>query len=379
MKKIGIVTLYHKNYNYGGQLQALAMQKVYTTEQTEAKLIAFENNAKKYFFHRLKDLGIKKTIESLTNKIKFKLLMRDSSFKSDYTKKIQRFDGFINDIPHTEVYTETTIDKCNDEFDMFVCGSDQVWNPGWWNDILLMTFTDKMKIAYAASIARNRLKQEEIAYLKENTKKYTAISVREMQAQKMLEDILEREIDFVLDPTLLVSAQDWEKESNNPSVDGEYAFIYMVGNSKGLKEHIYTECHKRGCKVISIGYSKNTYFSSEEKYSDMVIKDAGPREWLGWIKNAKYVFTDSFHGSVFSIIFERQFWCFERDNPNDKRNENTRLYSFLKITGLEKRLLNKDTVIFENEEENVINYTNVKLALQPYKEKSLEYINEYIK
>ena len=378
MKKIGIVTLYHKNYNYGGQLQAYAMQKIFTTENTDAELITFENDSKKYLIKRLKDLGFKKSFRSFKNKIQFKKLLRNAEFKQEHEKKIARFDKFIDDIPHTKLYNSATIAECNEIFDSYVCGSDQIWNPGWWNDILVLGFANKPRFSYAASIARTKLTEEEVKYLKDNTDAYEAISVRESQAQEMLKECLNRDIDFVLDPTLLVDAEHWASIANNPSTDEEYAFIYMVGNSKGLKEHIYEECHKKGLKVISIGYSKNTYFASEEKYSDMVIKDAGPNEWLGWIRNAKYVFTDSFHGSVFSILFQRQFWCFERDNPKDKQNENSRLYSFLSITGLEKRLLAHDTSIFENEENTVIDYEKVKNALKPYRERSFEFINKYI-
>ena len=376
MKRIGIVTLYHKNYNYGGQLQAFAMQKVFSMYGNSAKIVAFESNSSVYMLQRLKDLGLKRSIVNIKNKLCFKFLMQDKEFRSAIHKKPKRFDSFIDDIPHTEVYNEATIDKCNQEFDLFVCGSDQIWNPGWWNDILFLSFTKKPKFSYAASIARTDLTEKECNYIKNNINDYLAVSVREKQAKDLLEKRVGKTIYLTLDPTLLVEKKVWEEMVKAPLVKEKYVLFYMVGDSKGLKKKVYAQCKKMRYKVYSIGFSKNTYLASDVRYSDYIIKDAGPREWLGWIANAEYIFTDSFHGSVFSIIFGKQFWCFERDNPYDLLNENSRIYNFLSISGLEDRLLEYNTDIQLYKNSNRINFEVVENNLIEYRVNSIEFIQK---
>lgn len=379
MKKIGIVTLYHKNYNYGGQLQAWAMQKVFSTNGYEAELISFETNSRSYFFQRFKDLGVKKAFRSFKNKIHFKLLMRNPEFKKEFQRKIGRFDAFMDSIPHTKLYVQDTISQTNEAFDLFVCGSDQIWNPGWWNDILFLTFAQKEKFSYAASIARNHLTREELLYLSERTKDYLAISVRERQAKTLLENELSRSVELTLDPTLLVEKADWRQMADFPCTDEKYILFYMVGDSKGLKKRMYEQCKSMGYQVYSIGFSKNTYFASDVQYSDFVIKDAGPLQWLGWIAKAEYVFTDSFHGSVFSMIFGKEFWCFERDNPDDSLNENSRLYNFLSIAGLEDRLLEYDMSLHLKDNRNKIDFESVEQNLSVYRKHSHDFIQTCLK
>lgn len=376
MTRIGIVTLYHKNYNYGGQMQAFAMQKIFSSiNDCHAELISFETKSSSYFFKRLCDLGIKKSIERFQNKIIFKNLMRDTTFRDSINMKISRFDAFIDAIPHTDVYNENSINLVNNQFDVFVCGSDQIWNPGWWNDILFLQFTNKPKFSYAASIARTMLTKDELSFINNATNDYIGISVREEQAKVLLEKNLKKRVTLSLDPTLLIDRKQWMEMADYPDETEPYVLFYMVGDSKGLKRQVYEKCKKNGYKVYSIGFSKNTYYKSDIVYSDYVIKDAGPLQWLGWIANAKIVFTDSFHGSVFSILFYSNFWCFERDNPNDSLNENSRLYNFLKITGLESRLMGYE-VEPKMEFDQPIDFISVDGKLTELREQSVSYIND---
>lgn len=376
MNRIGIVTLYYQNYNYGGQMQAYAMQKIFDNiNDYRAELISFETKTSSYLLQRLCDLGIKKSIDHFKNKIVFKYMMRDKDFANAINMKISRFDRFMNAIPHTDIYDENSIKQVNDKFDIYVCGSDQIWNPGWWNDILFLKFTEKPKFSYAASIARTTLSKNEVEFINNATQNYIGISVREKQAKDLLEKDLKRRVDLSLDPTLLIEREHWMKIADYPNETEPYVLFYMVGNSKGLKRQIYEKCKKSGYKVYSIGFSKNTYYKSDLAYTDYVIKDAGPLQWLGWIANAKIVFTDSFHGSVFSILSNTDFWCFERDNPNDSSNENSRLYNFLRITGLESRLLGYEveTQVTFNQP---INFAFVDKKLAKLREESVRYITD---
>ena len=102
--------------------------------------------------------------------------------------------------------------------------------------------------------------------------------------------------------------------------------------------------------------------------------DAGPAEWLGWISHADYVFTDSFHGSVFSTLFGRQFWCMERQKIEDVRNENSRLYSFLSLCGLEDRLLHQDEPLLNFKDAPLIDFKKAEDNIALYRNQSWDFI-----
>lgn len=376
MKRIGIVTLYHRNYNYGGQLQAYAMRKVLDACGWEARAVAFEADKRAYFRQRFKDLSLKDTVTRAFGKVLFLAMRMDGSRKKAFQAKIWRFNQFMDDIPHTETFTEETISACGDEFDAFVCGSDQVWNPGWWNDFYLMRFTDKPRFAYAVSLGRLSLRDEDFARIRNGTEGYLGISVREQEAQRVLERKLAVPVEFCLDPTLLLRREDWETVAVPPLVTSKYILLYMIGDEMKLKGDIYRHCKRKGYEVVSIEFAKNTVQSfSDGKFCDFPALDAGPKEWLGWISNADYVFTDSFHGSVFSLIFRRKFWCLERQRPDDPKNENSRLYSLLSLAGLEDRLLKSDADLLNFERDAAIDFDDAERRLSPYRERSWAYIS----
>lgn len=378
MKKIGIVTLYNGNINYGGQLQARAMQKLFTTDHSSAKIISFQTSKTRYAIKRLSEIGFPNAIKSVINKIHFKLILKNKNLKREVDLKHKRFYDFMDETSHTKCYNQNNILEVNNFFDCFICGSDQIWNPGWWNNILFLNFTKKNKFSYAASIGRTDLTQEEITFIADNTKDFSKISVREKQIQEILQKNLKKDIEFVLDPTLMVSEEYWQNIAIEPKTSEQYALFYTLGNASQSKEKIYDYCNKKGLKVYTIGFSKNTYFKPDTVFTDYIIKDAGPLEWLGWIKNAEAIYTDSFHAVIFSIIFEKKFTCFEKGSSNDKSNENSRIYSLLDLVGLQNRIVKYDSKVNVATFEESIDYINVKKQLYHFKKLSKKYIEEII-
>ena len=378
MKRVGIVTLYHKNNNYGGQLQAYAMQKLFSTDKSEAQLIAFEIHSGKYITKRIRDLGLGKFVINIFRKVAFAICVKRSPVGSQYYLRKKRFGVFMDRASHTKLYSEEDISETNELFDIFVCGSDQVWNPGWWNDILLLRFTHKSKYAYAASIARETLEKEEMDLLENAIKDFKAISVREKQAKRLLSSISDLEIEVVLDPTLLLDREEWYSISIPPAHEEKYALIYMLGTNWKVKKWLYTYCKSIGLTVIQIAFTKDIYFSAQMKYADIFIGDAGPEEWLGWIQNASCIFTDSFHGTVFSVIFEKDFWCFNSGRISDIKNINSRIYSFLDIIGLGDRLIQEQDLTKNSITHSAIEYDIVWSKLQLYRKNSYDFIKRII-
>lgn len=374
MLRIGIVTIFDDNYNYGGQLQAYAMCRLFEGLNLDAKVISFHYDSGKYFVQRIKALGVREAWNSLKNKVIFRWRagLRDSQLKKEYAVKIEKYQHFMEEIPHTDTFSSADMRAADKLFDCFVCGSDQVWNPGWWNDIYFLKFTEKPKFSYAASIARESLKDSEREYIKKMTKDYVGIGVRESKARELLSDVTDQEIFVTLDPTLMVEKKVWEELAVLPSIKEKYVLVYKIGGVTEIVKQVYNACRQAGYLVVSIGYAKNTYRNGEEKIADITVSSAGPREWIGLIKNAEYVFTDSFHGSVFSVIFQKNFWCFEKEKAS-VTNENSRLYSLLQSFELTGRLLGDEVSNFVFDKK--INYAAVMDLYAAEKRSSFAYIN----
>ena len=374
-KRIGIATCYSNNYNYGGQLQSYAMQRVFSMRGWDAKLLSLNERGRRHFFQRLKALGLYHAFVQLLGRLLFKILLLNGKFRARFQTGRQRYNRFMDAIPHTEQYTLETISHCNDDFDAFVCGSDQVWNPGWWNDAFFLAFTQKPRFAYAASIGKTSLTDAECACIREKTAQYLGVSVREKYMCAALRDKLPVPVEFALDPTMLVDREEWRSIAIAPPVKSRYVLIYMVGDSIKHKRRLYRHCKALGYQVVSIDFVRPYLKSlSDGRYCDFSVLDAGPAEWIGWISHADYVFTNSFHASVFSILFHRQFWALERQNPRDPNSKNARLYSLLSLCGIVDRLLHTDAEFLNFERAPLIDFTAVEDAIRPYRRQSWDFI-----
>ncbi len=372
MARCGIVTLFDDNYNYGGQLQAFAMVKLFEAYNYEAEIISFSQNNKKYVLQRFRQLGIKEFTKRIFNKIRFRLSASKAK-DSGYTKRIDRFKVFMNQIPHTRRFEAGEICKADQLFDFYVCGSDQVWNPGWWNDTYFLGFTHKPRFSYAASIGKDTLTNEELEYISQKTKDYIGVSVREASAKEILLPYLCTPVYTVLDPTMMIDENIWKKMMVLPS-ENDYVLIYKIGEVAETAKNIYKYCRSHNLKVISIGHAKNTYDKGDNLICDVLIDSAGPSEWLGLIYKAKYIFTDSFHGTVFSILFKKDFWCFEKTS-NSVKSENTRLYSLLDRFGLRNRVISGISSIENQLNMEEIYYDEVIERLSQSRLESREFID----
>ena len=374
--KIRIVTLYYKNYNYGGQLQAFAMQRLFADKGLDVYLITFKPDPLKDIIRKVNDIGIKGSFNRFFNKLQFKRqIISDKENHALYMQRIVKFNKFMDNIPHTELYKEDEIHKCNSQFDMFVCGSDQVWNPRWWNKVLLLEFTDKFKYAYAVSISRSKLTFFQKQRLIKATKNFVGISVRELQSKEMLQEFMEKEIYCTLDPTFMIDQSVWDEMEKNPQINDEYILIYNLGNITDLFFNICNYASQKGYKIFLIGKDDSLHNNTLLRSVCTLIVDAGPEEWLGWIKNARFVFTDSFHGTVFSILFHRDFWCYEKVKEK-KNNGNVRLYNLLQNLELDKRFLKE---IDDNTFTTGIDYHEVEMKIFELKKLSMSFIDMCLK
>lgn len=299
MKKVGILT-YHSSDNYGSVLQAYALCK-YLSGFYDAEIIDYRKSEVKNLYKIFKPMNSKfNIITNFYNALYYKRLNKQKEGFEAFRQ------SFLN-LSSREFNTKEELDKCVNEYDALVCGSDQVWN----FDILdfdtsyLLDFPifSGKKIAYAASMGPKKKNKEQVAEYKALFEDFDRISVREDSAEEVLSAVLEKPIETVIDPVFLLSKEEWTKlleSANVPERKDDYVFCYFPGGvSKSLDKFSRDLAKKMKCKrVLVVSEWRNLFRSGKKMY------DCMPAEFISMIKNAKAVCTSSFHGTAFSIIMD---------------------------------------------------------------------------
>ncbi len=217
--------------------------------------------------------------------------------------------------------------------------------------------------SYAASFGISCIADELKDSYIENLSKFRDISVREKSGKQIVKELANKEASVNVDPTLLLPKEEWKRITNEDASSEKYICVYKINSSQGYKyakqlskrNGIKSYCFKTRIIVLSERIGKNEY--------------ASPTDFLKNIANAEYVITDSFHGCVFSIIFEKKFIACLDSRAN---NKNTRITELLDSTGLQNRLINDELKVLEIQKE--INYLSVKEKLMVEREKSIKYL-----
>ena len=368
-KKIGIVTWFNIE-NYGTALQAISLYK-YLTNQYDCTLI-------QYFDY--------KNIRPLYGKIK--LSAKTILFFPLFVRRLMISGNIIKGLKISRVYKKINIlsvktkgqMKRIEAIDVFVTGSDQIWNPYYLKDFYLLGFTENNnKIAYSSSIGVQEIPAElEKTYIK-YLSKFRHISIREKSSEAILKRVLSRnDICTVLDPVFLLSKKEWEnfyaaeakKLSNKRFIKEKYIFCYFIGKRKEYK--IF-------CDSISsvAGISNVLYVPSAENkrisLNGRAVHSAGLEDFLFLIANAELVLTDSFHATVLSLIFEKQFIEFMRFDENDKKSQNSRIYDLLERYGIQNRIYKGESIL-----KNRIDYSVLNKKLQADIDFSKNYLDNAI-
>ena len=274
-----------------------------------------------------------------------------------YTPLSARFKKSKKLHDFTLAYTPKITSKT--ECDYAIVGSDQVWNPKYLasREFLLNVPGDKKKISYAASMGVSRLDEENREMFRRLLKDFSAISVREQSAKDLLQPLTEKNIEVVLDPTLLINKKEYEqleKKPKNLADNEKYILCYILGN-RDHEGKIEKFAKEKGYKTI--------YFSDKRD------SDYGVEEFLYLIHHAQLICTDSFHACVFSFIFERPFVAFKR--TGEANYMYTRLQNLINTFQLKNREFNNKEITKENLE---VDYTEAKKILKKEQKKSLDFL-----
>ncbi len=380
--KIGIVTLYYNSLNFGGVLQAYALCEVLRKQGYDAEQILMQREIVnlhrkpawyEYFnvvkvFRKIKRVLSAKKEQKINGTLNALVLERRKAFESFYAL-----------VPHSEVYLQTDLDKCLEKYDAFITGSDQVWGCGEINSPYFLGFVppEKKKISYAASIGKLVVDERLQEVFESELDKFDGISVREQNAVALLEPYTQKEVVWCLDPTLLLSRTDWEKIISERKVDEKYMLCYFLGDDSGHRALATEYAKKHGLKIVTFPHYPANYHKADKNFGDICLMDASPQDFLKLIKNADIVFTDSFHASVFSWHFGKEFFTFGRKQHKGMAG---RLYSLMDLLGIKGRFieeLNKDSLAVIEKVEK-IDYTKQCLQYESMREKSIEYLHKHL-
>lgn len=380
--KIGILTFYYDTINYGGALQAYALCKKIEQMGYIAEQIAFDTHLGSLSNKRKITI---KWIFSATLKIlpKIRSCIKSRRMKAAMEKwkvfandRHQAFKNFLENLtPHSPcVFTEDTICKANEMYDAFITGSDQVWNVNWYNPIYFLDFANKSKytFSYAAGALDKELTKAKKAALKRHFSRLNAISVRESSSVKRFSPLVNKPIEYVLDPTLLLSEDDWSQIAEAPAIKEKYIFCYFLTNNESERKLATEFAERNGYKLANIPFM-NYKTALDQDFGDISDTKVSPEKFLGLIQNAEFIFTDSFHASVFSLIFKKKFVVFSRMEEHGMDN---RIHSLLDIFDCEERFCNTNerATMDYIDGLNKLDYSHKFPKYKEMKKKSLEFL-----
>ena len=296
--KVALITL-HAIKNYGSVLQTLATQEIFKEYGCDVKLINYirEDSLDKNLLHTWCGSNPVKQIAMLPTLMKWK-----SVFNKFIT---QHFDLTEHVYTYPEDFRKYPIDA-----DIFCTGSDQVWNTGWNGGIIKSLFLDfvpdeKFRFAYAASFGKKTLAENEVKETKELIAKYNFISVREDYAKTMLQDYYGyKNAVHVVDPTLAYDGNFWRKYAPKSKIKGDYILIYNLNRSKEFDDYAIELSKRTG---LPIYFLCRRYDQFVRPGKSILVPEVF--EFITLIDNAKYVLTDSFHATAFSLNLNTEPIC----------------------------------------------------------------------
>lgn len=344
MKKVVIATWYGPA-NYGTALQAIALKQY-------LEYIGYDVS----YLDDRRDFGAGDKEKKTSNRVLeraakiFKIAMwKRLPYKTDLKRKEILQSKYMDKYTSVKIInTEEDANRIGNEADIFVSGGDQIWNPYVTNRGFMLDFVpdSKKKISYGTSVGVKNIPNAYAKMYKKYLTRYDAISVREKQSAVALQPILNRYVDVVLDPTLLFSGEEWTFLMNDADLDEKilnepYILTYFVGTRKSYWNYVSKIKKETGYKVIVVPINEQAYLNHFRKYVKV-----SPAEFLALIKNARIICTDSFHATVFSILFGKEFYTLKRFSDSDSKGQNGRLEYLLSKYGLAERLI-KDESCFE--------------------------------
>ena len=182
-----------------------------------------------------------------------------------------------------------------------------------------------------------------------------------------------KDVQIVCDPALLLTSKEWDKELNSTRIiDEKYVFCYFMGNNLWQREFVKKIKNRTGYKIVSLLHL-DQYIKSDENFADITPYDITPFDFVNLVKNAEIVCTDSFHGTVFSLIYEKKFFTFMRFSDKDTLSTNSRIKTLMKLFEVENRVVQKE-YNFDKLMRLEIDSVKIQNKLNSFRKESLDYL-----
>lgn len=357
--KIGIVTWY-KNGNFGGTLQAYSLYSVLKNKGNDVEFINYSIDNK----------FSKKVIRKFKNFVFSILYPVEHASRKEIWKFVKH-----NLNESKPMYDYQDLIKYSKKYDYVICGSDQIWSlVNGLDKYYFLDFVEPIKrISYAPSIGYNQIDENYKSQFSNYISQFKYLSVREQKGQELIKNVSNRDAEVVLDPTLLLTKDDWISFSrgSKKQIDKKYILCYFLENNKdyiSFAEHLK---EKTGLELIYINSKKIKHYHVQNK------KKCGVEDFVNYINNAEYVLTDSFHGLAFSINLNKKFAIFKRFSDVDTKSQNSRIYNLLRMTTFNDFIIDpkSDVDILINKKFDY-DITNERISNE--RQKSLNYLDNAI-
>lgn len=345
-KKIGVLT-FHRAVNYGAALQTYALQKSIQKAGCDTEVVD-------YRCEFLENLHNPYSMKLYRTPLHFFYALLKNNIKKDNRKAFRNFQQKNVDVSSV-IYDKSNLKNAEDMYDAFIVGSDQVWNCNCtrFDKTYFLDFVNdkNKKYSYAASIGI-KLETEELRQeYKRLLSDYKVLNVREEQGKQELKAI-GLDANVTLDPTLLLSREEWVTLAEKPAKfnpNKKYLLVYVIVETPSIFEKAKKIAKQHDLEVV---YINEMLFN---KSGVKNLKCVTPNEWLWLFSNAEFIVTNSFHGTAFSVNFEKQFLV---EPLPVKTNVNSRIYDFLNMVGLSNRIVEESPTVFGDK---IINYNNVDI------------------
>jgi len=317
---VGILT-FPNSASYGAVLQMYALYHTLEALGHKPEVINYKNAYMRQQKHVGKSALLRRSVSKLLH---LKMYSRFNQFEK---KQMVRY-------PRAAIKDPRGLSLLTKRYDAVVCGSDQVWNPditgGDLSYFLNFCDADTRRVAYAPSFGISKFSDDFSRAIRDDLEKFHALSVREAPGRSLISELTGMDVPLVCDPTLLMTGDDWDLlEKPHSAAKGDYIFYYTIRTSPTLWNQCREFAREKGLKIVAVGGNPLTKWKARDEIVTKVI-DIGPEEWLYLLHHARYVFTNSFHGTAFSINFRKDFYVELSSLTNSRLTQITQM---LGLTG----------------------------------------------
>lgn len=359
-KKVGILT-WHYYPNFGSALQAFALQTTLSSMCGVVSIINYRNP--KIGVPSIRKDNIRLFLGCLYRHFPF-IIKRRYAYPSLYFRKKYLRETDV-------VTTKEQIEELSSHFDTIVFGSDQIWAPNVYNPVYMGDYiaSHVKKVSYAASIGLNYIPKDKVGHYKKSLSTFSMLSIREEKGKELLSEKCELDAKVVLDPTMLVDVSVYKKMARRVRhISTPFVFCYFLNDNHEYKRQAEKIANDKNLQIIGVSANVN------DRCWMQLFDDLGADEFLWMIQEAQIVLTDSYHGTIFSLLFHKDFRTFVRFKSDDPINQNSRILQLDSYFGISSRIVSPDKDLSDAD----FDYEAFENRLSELRETSLDYLRTSI-